>query len=1238
MRSFIRLTTLIALFFASAAIMRATAQDNQTLHAANGMNARPNNYTWFTPAYKDVSDEVIKGNPGYEKHPEIGMLFAETPCDGCYEVLKERTEISKTFIKKNTGGRDIMRQTSNMPMHFRDEAGNWKTIRTRIEPDNAHAGVFAAYDQPVPVVVNTAEQFVTLGKSGEQMKYNNALELVYSKPDGTEVSLGTANWSDRTAGDDGVYVNNAWPGIDIEMHTIRGAIKTNYIINRALPAYADGKLLVRDHLQMDNGLSLSVTNTSITGNIEVLKNGALLYAMSAANAYEKNAPRNTVQFLEYGVHGNVLDIALPGAFLNRTASAYPVVIDPLVSTPTSVAVTGASYSVAATVGCAYLNPATVPANCTITDIQWTFNYVTSGGAWMEYGYVDFREGTCRSPGTAGFYWSCALPSAGTCTGTAISIFADAASNSYLSSCVSAPQCTPYDLNITMKFYQNWATTPACATTYYSGATPYMITVFGHTVEANAVIVTGGGSTICAGQSASLSVSGTMGVPPYTYTWMPGSLSGNPVSVSPATTTTYTATITDACGITATATQTITVLAVSPITGTPTACVGGTSTLADATAGGTWSSANSGIASVDASGVVTGNAGGTTVITYTAPSGCTVTQVFTVNPPPATISGPSQVCQGSTITLSDASGTGSWASNFPGTASVGATTGIVTGMVPGTATITFTLPTSCSITTNVTVNPTYTTSFTASICQGSSYVFAGNTYTSSGTYPNPFTAVTGCDSTATLILTVVPFSYHSFNDSTCTGAPYAYAGHVYTATGTYVDTFTSAGGCDSIVTLNLYVKPLPAAPLTSDLIYCQNDIAAHLTASGFNLTWYTVPFGGVPSSASPVPSTATPGIFTFYVSQIVDGCEGPRAPLQVTVHEHPVFTIGEAKPYDCQYDTLTLYYAGPSFPGAQYSWTIPSYAHLTADTTTDPQIVVAFDTSYTHNIVTLTVGDGYAPCNVTDSISAPVFITSPLAGFYAKEDVCAGDSVKIALSEATVGVTDYIWNFDGGTVVVASSNHGGPYQVVWNTAGIYTVSLEALSSPYCPSKPVYDTIKVHARPMGAIAGFTVLDGKSTVCIGDSVLFKPYAYDVLNSYTWTPAHFFNQNNADSVYGKVEVAGYVTLTTVNPFGCTSYDSILINAQPCCTVAFPSAFSPNGDGHNDVFRPITPGNHRVHNFRIANRWGQTVFETVSEHGDEWDGTYNGVPQDAGVYYYFFVYDCSSGTMTLTGDVTLVR
>jgi gliding motility-associated-like protein len=119
--------------------------------------------------------------------------------------------------------------------------------------------------------------------------------------------------------------------------------------------------------------------------------------------------------------------------------------------------------------------------------------------------------------------------------------------------------------------------------------------------------------------------------------------------------------------------------------------------------------------------------------------------------------------------------------------------------------------------------------------------------------------------------------------------------------------------------------------------------------------------------------------------------------------------------------------------------------------------------------------------------------------------------------------------------------------------------------------------------------------------------------------------------------EARSLVTLTVTDPFGCSASTTQELDPDACCKAFFPTAFSPNGDGRNDHFYPVFSGFHRFHDFVVTNRWGQKVFESTSSDG-QWDGTYNGEPQDMGVYYFYLRYDCGGNTLLAKGDVTLVR
>jgi hypothetical protein len=146
-------------------------------------------------------------------------------------------------------------------------------------------------------------------------------------------------------------------------------------------------------------------------------------------------------------------------------------------------------------------------------------------------------------------------------------------------------------------------------------------------------------------------------PTVTFTY-----SQNPGTTFPIGTTTVTVTATDAAGNSSNGSFTVTVTAsvVAPITGTTTVCAGSNTTLATATTGGTWSSANAAVATVNAGGVVTGVSAGTTNIIYTNSCGVTTSAAVTVNALPGA---PTVVavdnCGSTVLTASNTTGTILW---------------------------------------------------------------------------------------------------------------------------------------------------------------------------------------------------------------------------------------------------------------------------------------------------------------------------------------------------------------------------------------------------------------------------------------------------------------------------------------------------------------------------------------------------------------------------------------------------
>jgi len=107
--------------------------------------------------------------------------------------------------------------------------------------------------------------------------------------------------------------------------------------------------------------------------------------------------------------------------------------------------------------------------------------------------------------------------------------------------------------------------------------------------------------------------------------------------------------------------------------------------------------------------------------------------------------------------------------------------------------------------NLTVKSNSSSITNASICQGYFYYFNGNTYSVAGTYVVHLNNSIGCDSTATLNLSVKSNSISTTNASICNGSSYTFNGITYTKGGIYTTHLTNASGCDSAITLNLTVK-------------------------------------------------------------------------------------------------------------------------------------------------------------------------------------------------------------------------------------------------------------------------------------------------------------------------------------------------------------------------------------------------------------------------------------------------
>jgi gliding motility-associated-like protein len=180
------------------------------------------------------------------------------------------------------------------------------------------------------------------------------------------------------------------------------------------------------------------------------------------------------------------------------------------------------------------------------------------------------------------------------------------------------------------------------------------------------------------------------------------------------------------------------------------------------------------------------------------------------------------------------------------------------------------------------------------------------------------------------------------------------------------------------------------------------------------------------------------------------------------------------------------------------------------------------------------------------------------------------------------------------------------------------------------------ITVYSRP-SVSAGQTL-----QISRGQSIQLDPSATGDIVSYNWTPPTGLSDSTiADPVAAPAETTVY-TLTVTSVGGCKASGEIRVDVYTPLTV--PNAFTPNGDGHNDVFYVLAgPEGIRISELNVYDRWGLCVFQNKGgapgDPHDGWDGTYKGKPAPAGTYVYIAVIPGLNGQQQVyKGTVMLIR
>ena len=242
-------------------------------------------------------------------------------------------------------------------------------------------------------------------------------------------------------------------------------------------------------------------------------------------------------------------------------------------------------------------------------------------------------------------------------------------------------------------------------------------------------------------------------------------------------------------------------------------------------------------------------------------------------------------------------------------------------------------------------------------------------------------------------------------------------------------------------------------------------------------------------------------------------------------------------------------------------------------------------------------------------------------------ICYADSIDLDVYALPAGINyTYLWS----PPAYLRDNYS-PNNKLFAPPGDYQYTVTATTPvAHCQNK---DSMLVHVfMPFT----FDWVTQDTIVNYGDRIQLNSESEAIM--WLWDPVTYLDDPLAKTPNATPLEPITYTLVGIDANGCkdTATVSIKIKHEP--KVGMPNAFSPNGDGLNDVFRIANVKYEKLNSFQVFNRWGAEVFNT-GDINKGWDGLINGKPAAADTYYYLVVVVLSDGSRkTMKGDVTLIR
>ena len=264
----------------------------------------------------------------------------------------------------------------------------------------------------------------------------------------------------------------------------------------------------------------------------------------------------------------------------------------------------------------------------------------------------------------------------------------------------------------------------------------------------------------------------------------------------------------------------------------------------------------------------------------------------------------------------------------------------------------------------------------------------------------------------------------------------------------------------------------------------------------------------------------------------------------------------------------------------------------------------------------------------DSLSKTIsnIVPQALANWAAlPPEVCLGLPIIFEDRSNPLNNTITNWNWTLGDN--SNSTQRNPTKT-YTSAGTYTVSMFYTTNTGCNSDTLSKAVIVHPFPV-VNAG-----PDQFVLQGGQVTLLATANGTTNlRYRWTPPTWLNNDTILQPVSRAEADIIYRLTVTGAGGCSASDEVLIKLL--LKPVIPNAFSPNGDGINDIWTIRYLDTYPGATVQVFDRYGQVIFVSTG-YANAWNGTQKGKPVPSGVYYY--IVDPKNNVPPITGSVTILR